>query len=613
MAIEGDKIIINEWVSGIGASSAQGFGDMRSFDPFRKPGYLELSLELVNEADTPFSLNFTANATTDLLTVTGGTISRVGGSGTGVLKAVKFISTGTLPAGLSTNTIYFITDNGSATSTVFNVSTTLALAQANSFVNITDTGTGTHTITTVNMDKPVYFRVDSSATLYMQDASARIWFRTTTGFWYLLMGNTITGAGADTGGTPAAGSSGKGLAIWKNYLFAFRDTTIDVWNIANATPSGWSNSWKSTNSGASGGGNSVDHFPFVSKDGKLYFYADYVLGVKYYIGSLKQETTFAPGTPATYTYNATALDIPDVVTSLSDFNSSIMIGSGTNHIYPWDGSSSSYDDPISLLEPNVLYLKDFNNVLYISTGTKANIYRTYGTTVEKFLDISDEFLQTLQYGATVTNLSFNSNELLFFILGSDSGTTQSISGIYAADLATKAYHLKYELSQGFSATSNNINPNAIYTLPQSGNNDIIFAGYIVSGITYIDTNKYFSYGPSTSTRYRSYLYTPLYEVGTFEEPRTFQKMQIILAQPLSVGQGVRVSSRTNLSAAFSNLVTFDSSTIGTSTLAAENPVNVETAQFIQFKIEMQSGSSAPNPLTSAAVYTTPILKSVTIY
>lgn len=596
MAIEGDKIIINEWTTGIGDSTTDGFGDMRGMDPFRKPGYLELSLELVNEADTPFSLPFTVNTGTDLLTVTGGVVSRGGNAYSGVYKTVIFTTSNTLPAPLTTNTIYYITSNGSLTPTVFNISTSYALAQAGTFVNITTTGTGTHTITTVNMDVPTYFRFDLNGNLYMQDKSARIWGRT-SGLWYLIMGNTITGAGTDTGGIST--QTGSGLAVWKNYLFAFRSTTIDVWNIADGTPSGWTNSWQST------GSNPIDHIPFVSKDGKLYFYADSVPGVRYYAGSIKQLTTFVPGTGATFTYNATALDVPDPITAISDFNTSKMIGCSGNHIYPWDGSSVSFDSPITLLEPSVLFLRDINNILYISTGTKANIYRSYGTTVDKFIDVSDEYLETLQFGATVINLSFNSNELLFYI----SGNNQSVSGIYASDINTKAYHMKYQLSQGYTGIT--INSNAIFTLPFAGNNDIIFAGYQVGGVTFIDTNNYFNTGPSTVTRYRAFAVSPLYEVGTFETPRTFQKIQMILANPLSAGQGVRVSSRTNLSASFTNFTTFDSLTIGTSTLVAESPVNVENAQFIQFKVEMQSSNSAPSP--SGSMFGTPTLKSLIIY
>jgi hypothetical protein len=88
-------------------------------------------------------------------------------------------------------------------------------------------------------------------------------------------------------------------------------------------------------------------------------------------------------------------------------------------------------------------------------------------------------------------------------------------------------------------------------------------------------------------------------------------MQLILAKPLTTGLGVKVSTRTNLSASFSNSVTFDSTTIGTSVTAAESVVNVETTQFIQVKVELTRTDSVPDP--SLSVYTTPTIKSVILY
>ena len=117
-----------------------------------------------------------------------------------------------------------------------------------------------------------------------------------------------------------------------------------------------------------------------------------------------------------------------------------------------------------------------------------------------------------------------------------------------------------------------------------------------------------------TTRYAAYCITPLYEVGTFENPKTYQKIQIQLARPLLTGQGVKVESRTNLTAAFSNSATFDYATIGGVLTAFESVANVETTQFIQFKISMTSSSSAPTVSgTTNYNYDTPQLKSVIVY
>jgi hypothetical protein len=78
------------------------------------------------------ALTVTANATTDVLTVTAGH--------TWVTDAtVEFGSTDTLPAPLAVDTLYYVRD---ATSTTFKVAAT----RGGAAINLTDTGTGTHTV-----------------------------------------------------------------------------------------------------------------------------------------------------------------------------------------------------------------------------------------------------------------------------------------------------------------------------------------------------------------------------------------------------------------------------------------------------------------------------------
>ena len=77
---------------------------------------------------------FTANASTEVLTV-------ASAHGLAAGDRVKFTTSGTLPAGLALDTIYYVIASG-LTSTELKVSAT----DGGSAVNITDTGTGTHTI-----------------------------------------------------------------------------------------------------------------------------------------------------------------------------------------------------------------------------------------------------------------------------------------------------------------------------------------------------------------------------------------------------------------------------------------------------------------------------------
>jgi len=585
------QLIINEWETGIGESSARGFLDMRNCDPFRKPGYLECAIQAQNEWDTPFTGTMTANTTTDILTSSVRIVRREAFL-SGALRAITFSSTGTLPSPLVAGTVYFITTNGSLGTFQFNVSTTLANAEAGVFIDITTTGTGTHTVSSLNMGTPLYIRqAQYNNLLYLLDSNKRIWQRGSS-FWTLLTGNTLSGGVS------------YGLATWKNYLVVFRGADIDLYSLVSST---WTNSWQT------GLSTSVsDKVPFVSNDGVLYFYGDLVQGTKYYVGSLVEETTFNPADSASYTFNTQALDLPDPITRFEDLGADLVIGTSNSVIHRWDRVSTTYGDPITILEPNVSAMKTFNNILYFSSGVKGNIYLTYGTTPEKFLDISDEMLQTIRYQGVVTSISFNSNEMLFFL----SAPFQGASGLYSCNLQDRSYHIKYKLSQGYGVQ----NATMYAVVGQAGTtNDNFYIGYSVSNVAYIDTLYPFSLGISTTVGYISYAITPLYEVGTADQPKTFQHMQLQLARPLtnsssdiSGGGSVRISSRKNLFDAFTNTMTFDSSStnMGTERDSYKQIVNVEDCQFIQFKIELQSADTIFNE--GQISYNTPTIKSIIV-
>lgn len=85
---------------------------------------------------TPSAMTFTAAAATDLITAAS--------HGCGLGLVGRMTTTGTLPAGLSLATDYFVIPVATNT---FRVATSLANALSGAYVDITDTGTGTHTFT----------------------------------------------------------------------------------------------------------------------------------------------------------------------------------------------------------------------------------------------------------------------------------------------------------------------------------------------------------------------------------------------------------------------------------------------------------------------------------
>jgi len=101
------------------------------------------------------------------------------------------------------------------------------------------------------------------------------------------------------------------------------------------------------------------HKVYPKNDGKLY------IGAGRYVASVEELTTFVPATAGTFTYTVRALDLPENfrIKCLAELGNNLEIGTWSsptlenyiyNHrvavIFPWDRSSSSFGEPISLEE-----------------------------------------------------------------------------------------------------------------------------------------------------------------------------------------------------------------------------------------------------------------------
>lgn len=135
------EYIIQRVTTGSGATEIVSSG---SFECVYKP--TSQNWEIQNY-DMPNAGSFTA-ATDD-------TCTRVS-HGMKLGQIVQLSSSGTLPAGLSANTNYYVVP---LTADTFKLSTSLANAKSGTFVDITSTGSGTHTITP---NPGVFFSITSA-------------------------------------------------------------------------------------------------------------------------------------------------------------------------------------------------------------------------------------------------------------------------------------------------------------------------------------------------------------------------------------------------------------------------------------------------------------------
>lgn len=413
--------------------------------------------------------------------------------------------------------------------------------------------------------------------LYTLDNGGKVYTSTDSGdTWSQVTGNTTTGA------------AGNGLGLFvasdgDRFLIVVRNTIIDIYDIVDTT---WTNGWQT-------GLNSNAYHPvFIGQDNNIY------IGHGNDLASIVELTAFEPGTGASFTYTAVALDLPaeNAIRCLAELGDKLMLGTTKSsavgaEIFPWNhlDSAESFEKPIKIQDDGVRAMVTANNLLYVITGRQANIHITNGTSVQ--------FVRSLPYhnygfwtGETLDVLPGAimraENQIYFGVstVSTNGSTPYGPYGVYGLTLDGKTLTFEYQISTGTVTNATALKIGAIFptNYPCIGWQD-----NSTYGMDTVDlSNNYY-------TSYSGYFDTPLYPVGMHVEGKSYQDIDILLVKELASGQGVRVKYRVNLTDSFTTLATFDFTTHG-----ARSSINlaasVDNVDQIQYRVELTSpGTGTP--------------------
>lgn len=453
--------------------------------------------------------------------------------------------------------------------------------------NLTAKKSGSTVVTRVN------WMVKNPATpaeVYALDDGGKVYKSTDSGATWALM----TGFGA--------GGAGQGMAIWKNYLFVARATAIDVCGDGTATGitnANWSNSW----AGLTLTTDALWHPMLVSKnDNKLY------IGAGIYVSSVDEVTgqTFAPGTPATYTATAQALDLPPNyrIKCMEELGNNLMLGTwqGTNvydirvaDIFPWDRSASSFGQPIVINEFGVHAMLNIGNALVVLAGIDGQVFISGGVGAtpiaqipQSIADISNNKYIDFYPGAIA-----NWKEKVYFGVSSGgSATTIAGMGVYSLTRTARGNILINEhlISTGNDGSGETIKIGAL--LPVTRDNMLIgWADDTTYGIDNITTSSF-------ATSYGGYFESPMYRVGTSDQTRKFQQVEINLARPLRTNEGIKLSYRSDLSQSYTDFITWDFATyageLSHTTTLTKPTYNIPKSELIQIKVSITGTTTTPH-------------------
>lgn len=414
----------------------------------------------------------------------------------------------------------------------------------------------------------------TTSELWALGDTGRVYQSTDSGAtWSYVSGNSVA-------------SFGQGLAIWRDYLFVAGTTALDIYGPLSSSPS-WTTAWKTLDS------DSLYHPILVGQDDILY------IGAGRYISSLQELTTFNPGSGSTYSFTAHALDLPVNyrVKCLAELGKNLMIGTWQGlavhetkiaDIFPWDRSSPTFNLPVRINENGVNAMLNVGNLLYILAGIEGKIFVSNGVQTSEIAKIPPSIADLAGgkfiYGSPGAIMN-HQGRVHFGISG---GGSIPGMGVWSLRANGKDNVLQYEnvISTGSDGTTNQLRVGALLAI----NRDVFLIGWndnTTYGIDKISqTLKY--------TSYAGYFDSALYQVGTPTNKRSFTQLDIQLARPLTTGQGIKISYRTNLTSSFTLVATLDFATqAGVSSY--QFPAQILEAEFVQLRCEMTTGASNTTP------------------
>tara|TARA_R110000868_G_scaffold271022_2_gene530475 strand:+ start:2511 stop:4412 length:1902 start_codon:yes stop_codon:yes gene_type:complete len=610
----GQDIVVDGWEKGIAPSPYAGIADVRNVNINDIPGAVFASPKTedfkINALEVSFlgvTRTFTADAGTDIITLSSSLQQDY--------ISFTLTTTGTLPGGLSTGTIYY---GRLQTLTTFKISTTLANAVNAVYVNITSTGSGTHTLTTTDIGTIKCSTKDlRTGVIYAVDSNNYVWMSILPGGslgWTLIAGNTLTQG------------SGNGIAVWQNYLFVFRSRSIDVYGALNDYgTAAWSNSWQTLNASTSYTGL---HKTLVGSDNILYWtdFDNAASGSQRlgYIGSVRLAgaSAFAPGTGATFTYSNNSLDFPsdEEPAGLTELNNYLVVAnnySGVNSngnwskLYYWDRVSASYFQPLIIPESPVYEIINSNNLIYVFCGGRGRVYKSNLSSLAVAFKLPDQL-----YSPTSTSVGYEGLPLGGYGSQSSNGLRVQISfgvqarttrrkiffvanpygatALYSFDVETNLLQIEAKPINGYSLTSNTgVELFAVETLSSGGSTGLLGTEIIWFGLYYSGTFTYtiekwdvFAQGDTGNyATYNGYVISDLVPTGGTNNRKSFEQLEYKLDRKMISGSGLKIYYRTAIGESWSLLSTEDFSTYGAITSRVISLPLVDT-EWIQIKVEL---------------------------
>lgn len=320
----------------------------------------------------------------------------------------------------------------------------------------------------------------------------------------------------------------------------------------------------------------------------------YWVGGENYISSLNENVgyIFDPTDTATYTISWSALDLPkaEKAQSIEMASGTLMIGTDSKKVYPWDTISPSFDNPVTLPEPGITDFVGVNQLLYTFGGNKGRIYLTNTSSAELYREIPGGLTLADRPFYFFWDANVGNNELYFAFQAYENDAPDTAltttSGVWAINSDTGALRMVQSTVTGASWVRMALPVADGFTqelLRPAGQG--LLVGYSVGSAYYLDFSSSLPH-----VAYSTYVETEIIPVGTFFYKKTFEHVEFKLGLPLVSGEGIKIYQRSNLNTSYTLVEEFNEAGI----ISGAKDITWENVEWMQIKVEMKSTAATPS-------------------
>ncbi len=313
------------------------------------------------------------------------------------------------------------------------------------------------------------------------------------------------------------------------------------------------------------------------------------------------------------------------VVCMVEYGNNILIatyGGKKTIIYSWNRQSNLADVWAIIEDTPVRSMLVHNNIVYIITGFKLTLWKSVGTQVEKMFTVTDYQRSTIRPNDDINISSYYSGvaaygiqsftafgSKLYFSVPSYQNNGIYPAGIWSYDTSSgvkKQEFNFYDYSNKSAAFGDGRNVTLIQTVTATSISyyelDLISSTYTTRGISV-------SFGLNTvqNSTYNQFYESPIYQVGTTNNKKTFNTLTVELSDSILSNEGIQISYRTQMTGSWT--VLGELNTAGQ--LSKEFPFAV-TCEFLQIKAEFKSSSTVYNDSAVYVGYPYPMLQSIII-